>query len=321
MRSRRYLHNLTYGSLYMLRIYVSLFILTSSMVIVSAQAPEIRDRESRTLALTNVISLALNRNLTLERSKVQIELRENDVQFEEADSQPNLTGSLGGNLRYFGNGNEPVWDSGDTTDSLNGSLNSSMLLYTGGAREAALSQARSTLEASIRDFSRSRQVILFNSIFRYMEAILRFKEIGIQAEELASRQENLDRIIVSFENQIRIEADVLRQRSLVADSERRLAQARQAHQRSMYFLKELLLLPPETDIVLDLPNSGWGNNEYLPDPDAQTSWDLIMQRPDVLAQEYRLEAAGEGIKIAESGGRATVSASARTLTSSTTLTT
>jgi outer membrane protein len=294
----------------MLRIYVSLFILTSSMVIVSAQAPEIRDRESRTLALTNVISLALNRNLTLERSKVQIELRENDVQFEEADSQPNLTGSLGGNLRYFGNGNEPVWDSGDTTDSLNGSLNSSMLLYTGGAREAALSQARSTLEASIRDFSRSRQVILFNSIFRYMEAILRFKEIGIQAEELASRQENLDRIIVSFENQIRIEADVLRQRSLVADSERRLAQARQAHQRSMYFLKELLLLPPETDIVLDLPNSGWGNNEYLPDPDAQTSWDLIMQRPDVLAQEYRLEAAGEGIKIAESGGRATVSASA-----------
>ena len=287
-----------------------LFLLLVLLNSVQGQEPKIANSETRTLALSDVISLALQRNLTLERSKVQIELRENDVQFEEADSQANLTGSLGGTLRYSGDGRDPVWESGDLSESANGSLNSNMVLYNGGAREAAINQARSNLEASMKDYNRSRQVILFNSIFRYMEAILRLKEIEIQAEELASRQENLERIVVSFENQIRIEADVLRQRSLVADSERRLAQARQAHQRSLYFLKELLLLPPETDIVLDLDNSGWGNGDYLPDPNVQSSWGRILQRPDVLAQEFRLVAANDGIRIAESGRRLTVSANA-----------
>ena len=278
--------------------------------ILGAQEPRMDHAETRILALSDVISLALNRNLTLERSKVLIELRENDLLFEEADSQPNLTGSVGGNLRYFGNGRDPVWDSGDLSESLSGSLNSSMLLYTGGGREAAINQAKASLEVSFKEFDRSRQFVLFQSIFRYMEAILRLKEIEIQTEELASRQENLERIIVSYENQIRIEADVLRQRALVADSERRLALARQAHQRSLYFLKELLLLPPETEILFDLENSGWGNNDYLPDPDVQASWSRILQRPDLIAQQYRLEAAEDGIRLAESGGKATVSLSA-----------
>jgi len=306
----RYVRSSNHWLIPMHRTIFLILILTCSAGMLSGQPPEIENRSTRTLALSDVISLALNRNLTLERSKVQIELRENDLQFEEADSLANLTGSLGGNLRYFGNGNEPVWEDGTLTESLNGSLNSSLGLYTGGGREASINQARSTLEASIRDLDRSRHIILFNSIFRYMEAILRLKEIEIQTEELASRQENLDRIIVSFENQIRIEADVLRQQSLVADSERRLAQAKQTHQRSLYFLKELLLLPPETEILLDLENSGWGNSDYLPDPDVQSSWGRILARPDLLAQEFRLQAADEGIRIAKSGGKASLTASA-----------
>jgi outer membrane protein len=102
---------------------------------------------------------------------------------------------------------------------------------------------------------------------------------------------------------------------LVADSERRLAQARQAHQRSLYFLKELLLLPPETIILLDIDNSGWGNTDYLPDPDVQSSWSRIIKRPDLLAQEYRIEAANQNIRIAESGKKVSVSASANLRTS------
>lgn len=280
-----------------------------------AQEAKIANAGKRTLALSDVISLALNQNLSLERSKMQVELRENDLAFEEADSKPNLTGSVGSTVRFFGEDGNPVWEDADTSRSLNGSLNSSVIIYNGGAREAAINEAQAVLEASMQDLDRSKQVVLFNSIFRYMEAILRYKEIEIQTEELASRMENLERIQVSFENEIRIEADVLRQRALVADSERRLAQARQAHQRSLYFLKDLLLLPPETDILLDIDNSGWGNSDYLPDPDVQSSWSRIIKRPDLLAQEYRIEAANQSIRIAESGKKPTLSASANLRTS------
>ena len=83
-----------------------------------AQEAKIANAETKTLALSDVISLALNRNLSLERSKLQIELRENDLAFEEADSKPNLTGSVGGTLRFFGENGEPVWEDADTSRSL-----------------------------------------------------------------------------------------------------------------------------------------------------------------------------------------------------------
>jgi outer membrane protein len=299
----------------MSRLFFSFILIVSFIGSAKGQAPELADREQRNLALTDVISLVLNRNLSLERSKVQMELRENDVVFEEADKQANLTGSVGGTVRYFGDGRNDAWDNVDHSRALSGSLNSSLVLYNGGARAASYNQAQVSLEASIKDYDRNRQFVLFQSIFRYLEAILRLKEIEIQSEELASRLENLERIQVSYENQIRIKADVLRQQALVSDSERRLALARQTHQRSLYFLKELLVLPPETEILFDLENSGWGNEEFLPEPDLEGSWNRIIQRPDILAQEYRMEAADEGITIARSGKKPTVTASANLRTS------
>ncbi len=112
------------------------------------------------------------------------------------------------------------------------------------------------------------------------------KEIDIQSEELAIRKENLERIEVGYENEIRILADVLRQRALVADSERRLVQARQTHETSLYILKDLLLLPPQTQVTFNLENIRWGDPGSLPEPLMEDSLNRLLQRPDLKAQQY-----------------------------------
>ncbi|MCZ6673305.1 MAG: TolC family protein, partial [Verrucomicrobia bacterium] len=290
----------------MRRFTIALLSLVCLVRSLSGQDPDLR--LSRILSLPEVVTLALERNLTLQRSQIQIELRENDVNFQEADAQPNLTVSAGGNLRYAGDGREPVWNTAELTDSASGSLNSSVILYNGGERKASLEQARTDLEVSMMEYDRSQQFVLFQSVFRYLEAVLRLKEIDIQKDELEIRKENLERIEVGYENEIRILADVLRQKALVADSERRLAQAQRAHETSLYILKDLLLIPPETQIQFNLENSDWGNTESLPEPFIEQSLALIMERPDLIAQEYRLEAADQGIRIAKAGRKATVSA-------------
>ncbi|MCB1123292.1 MAG: hypothetical protein KJT03_17185, partial [Verrucomicrobiae bacterium] len=71
----------------MLRLFLPVTLVASLCASVLGQAPELENRTVQRLALSDVISLVLNRNLTLERSKVQMELRENDVFFEEADGQ------------------------------------------------------------------------------------------------------------------------------------------------------------------------------------------------------------------------------------------
>lgn len=265
----------------------------------------------RALALPEVISLALTQNLALQRSSVQIELRENVVESEKADFRPNLTGSAGATLRMSGDGRDPIWKTEEINESANGSLNSSLTLYRGDEQKASLEEAKASLEASVADFDRSQQQILFQAVSRYLEADLRLKEIDIQTEELATRRENLVRIEVDYENEIRIFADVQRQRALVADSERRLELAKRAYESSLFLLKDLLLLPPNMEIVLDLRDANWLNPENIEEPSVTESLGRIRERPDFLAQAFRLRAADQSIRIARSGRRPTVTANAR----------
>jgi len=269
----------------------------------------------RQLTLPEVISLALNQNLFLQRSEIQIELRENDVVAEKAESSPNLTGSSGGTLRYSGDGRDAVWKIGEFSRSANASLNSSIVLYRGEEREAAVERAKASLEASLKDFDRSQQQILFQAVSRYLEAVLRYEEIGIQAEELSTREENLERIIVDYEAEVRIMADVQRQKALVADSQRRLDAAKRAYQNSLYLLKDLLLIPPREEIALNLDETEWLEPENLDEPSIEASLARVFERPDLLAQKFRIDAAEQNVRAARSGRKLTVSASANARTS------
>ncbi len=294
----------------MQRLYLPLIFAFAIGISAAAQDTKSAEPASRDLTLPDVISLALNRNLSLQRSGIQVQQRENDVVSQKANFSPDLRGSAGGTLRYSGDGRDPVWDTGDLSDSANGSLSSSMTLYKGNELRASLEQAKASLEASRLDYDRSKQQLLFQSVGRYLEADLRLKEIEIQKEELATRVENLERIQVDYENQIRIFADVQRQRALVADSERRLAEANRAYENSLFLLKDLLLVPPVTKITLNLEQSDWLEPENINDPEVDKSLARIRDRPDLLAQQFRMDAAKQGVRVANSGRKLTVSASA-----------
>jgi outer membrane protein len=269
----------------------------------------------RDLSLPDVISLALNRNLSLKRSEIQVQLRENTLVAEKAGFMPSLTASAGGTLRYAGDGRSPIWESGNLSDSANAGLSSSVTLYRGDELVASLEAAQSNLEASQKDFDRSKQSILFQSVSRYLEADLRLKQIDIETEELGTRLENLERIQFDFENEIRIFADVQRQRALVADSERRLAVAKRSYENSLYLLKDLLLLPPVTEITLNLDGANWLEPENISEPNVEKSLASVLDRPDLLAQQFRLDAAKQGIRVAQSGRKISVNASANLRTS------
>jgi outer membrane protein TolC len=140
----------------------NLLLLSLPLALIGQDAPK-----THTLTLLEVISLALDRNLLLERSGIQVQLGENEVESEKADFRPNLTASAGISTRYTADGRDPVWDDGSFTDSASGSLNSSVTLYRGDQQKASLEQAMSSLEASRKDLDRSQQQILFQSVARF----------------------------------------------------------------------------------------------------------------------------------------------------------
>jgi len=264
----------------------------------------------RVLTLTEAIGLALERNVALQRSGVTIEIRRNEVEARRGDYQPNLIATASDSLRYSGNGFENVWDEGEWSNSLSAALISSITLYNGGENAASLARARADLEASSLDYDRDHQTLLFQVVANYLEAVLRLKEIAIQREELASRRENLDWIRTDFENGIRIRSDVLRQQAQVAESVRLLAEAHRNYQTSLYSLKDLLLLDPSSEINCSIPPENWTAAETLSDPDREASLRAAVSRVDLEAQRARIVAAQEDIRVARSGRRPTLTASA-----------
>ncbi|MBK1878701.1 TolC family protein [Pelagicoccus mobilis] len=265
----------------------------------------------RVLTLSQAISIALEDNISLQRSALSVETRETSVEQAEANYDPDLNARVSENIGLSGNNQGGIFEGeGNWNDTTSASLSSSLTLYNGGARDAALARARSELEAASRDFDRDRQTLLFDTVALFFQTVLRAREIAIQEEELATRREELERIQVRIDNGIRIETDGLRQKALVANNERSLAQARNNYANSLYTLKRTLRIPPSANILCEDPAPGLKGIDSIPETNLNTSLTTLESRYDLAAQYARVDSAKHDLTIAQAGKSPTISASA-----------
>lgn len=267
--------------------------------------------EPQALTLPQAINIALDKNIALQRSGLAVDSRSTGVDQAQANFSPDLSLRLSENVGLSSTNTGGIFEGeGRWSDSTSASLSSSLSLYNGGARTAALELAKAELEAASLEFDRDRQALLFNTVSQFFQTVLRSKEIAIQEEELATRREELERIQIDVENGIRTESEYLRQQALVSNSERLLAQARNSYANSLYVLKNILRIPAPQAIVCEDPSIGIENPDTLSDPDLGSSLATLEKRPDLSAQRARLYSSEKDLEIARSGKRPTISASA-----------
>jgi outer membrane protein len=273
-------------------------------------------QEARELTLPDTIQLALNKNIGLKRSEVQVELGENSLKSAEADKQANLTLSGSASENVDSDGQESIFAGGaEFSESARLSLNSSITLYDGGEIEASIEAAKADLEAASFDYNRDRQALLLNTVSTFLQAIVREKQVEIREEELANQEEQLERIQLDFDNGIRPRSEVLRQEAILAQRKSRLIEARRLYEVSIYNLKDILLIPAETEIRCVYPTESWGESESFPEPVLGDSLRSQITRLDLEAQRSRLVAAKQDILVAEAGDNVSVTASANLSTS------
>lgn len=267
--------------------------------------------EPRLLTLPQAINLALADNIGLQRSDLVAQSRSTRVEQSEKEFSPELSLRLSENITHSASSSGGIFEGeGRWSDSASATLNASLTLYNGGARKAAIEQAVQELEAASLDFDRDRQDLLADTVSQFLFAVLRGKEIEIQKEELATRQEELERIQFDVENGIRTASQFLRQKAQVANSERSLAQARNNYASSLFRLKNTLNIPADVQILCEDPKLGQENANALPPVDLTRSLQALEGRADLSAQNARLRSAKEDLKIAKSGKRLRVTSSA-----------
>ncbi len=280
-----------------------------SVVLLCASA--LQAQSTHVLTFEAVIQRALQRNVDLRKAEAGLSLQTENILRERADFLPDLTLFASPSQRYglsFDQTTGRVVQEDYRSFNINAS--SSLNLFNGFADVATLKQAQYELESSRHSFRRTQQLTLSDVASRFLQVLLDEQLIKIQEENLEAQKQQLSRTRELVNAGIRPPADLYQQQANVANAELQLINARRNYEVSkMRLLQALQLNPMESYTILSPP---------IPEKPSYISYDLetlvqkaYANRPDLKAQEARLQADRESIRAARAGyyPRITLSAS------------
>jgi len=282
----------------------------TGLLLLAAPATFVHAQGARKISFNEAVQIALERNVTIRRSRNTVDLQSVNVARERADFYPNLNLSSNSTRNYglsFDQTTGRTFSS--TSDNVSLSANSSVNIFNGYADVASLNQAKHTLESNEYTHDRTRQTVLFNVISNYLQVILDHEQIRIRKEDLEAQNQQLTRIEEFTRVGARPVSDLYQQQATVANSELQLLEARRQAQLSQIRLIQVLQLDPFQDYEFTAPAADEIDltpQVYDPEQLLRSAFD---SRPDLRAQEASIAASSEGIRFAKAGRLPTLSLS------------
>jgi outer membrane protein len=254
------------------------------------------------LTFDDAVSIALDQNVALRRARNNVELQATSVTQARAARLPNfnLNSSTG---RNWGLQFDLTTGKLETASSDRFSMgaNTSVTLFNGFSTVASIAQARQNLAAQEAGYDRSQQTVVFNVIQNYLQVILDQEQIRIREEDLEAQRSQLERIREFVRVGQRPISDQYTQEVSVANAEAALLTAERAVQLSEARLIQTMQLDPLSAYTFTAPSPDaipLTTRSYVADDLLREAYG---QRADLTAQEYAIEAATQGIRVAKAG--------------------
>jgi outer membrane protein len=188
-------------------------------------------------------------------------------------------------------------------------LSSSVTLFDGFGNTATLRQARLDDQAGTQDLERARETVVFTVASNFLLLLQQQEQLRVQRESLAAQSELEHQIQNFVDAGARTIADLYQQQSNVAAARLAVVQAERAAQLAEVDLMETLQLDPAGAYQFEPLNYDAGSIRDAPTLETMLA-SAFAQRSDLRAEEQRLAAAAQGIRIAKSARWPTISAGA-----------
>jgi outer membrane protein len=259
-------------------------------------------RDTRVITYREAVRIALERNSELRQ--VQTGQRIDEVAVQEARAQflPDLrlTSSTSRNYgRSFDNTAGAIVD--QTTRTVNVGVSSGVTLFDGFGNTASLALAKENRNASLADVQRSRETVVFSVSSNYLALIQAQEQLRVQRENLAAEAALLEQIQSFVNAGARTIADLYQQQANVASARFAVVEAERSAELSKVDLMETLQLDPHGTYEFEAPTpdmlTGSGDPSDLQGLLARA----YEQRTDLDAEEARVRAAEQSIRVARSG--------------------
>lgn len=250
--------------------------------------------------LQQCIDHAVANNITVKRQQQVVENEKISLNTSRNSRLPGVNASASQSFN-FGRGltiNNTYANRNTMNTSMDVSAN--VALYTGGQITHDIEVRQLNLQAAIADLDRVKDNIEVQVMTAFMEALYQKRLMEIAQHQLNLSKKQAERIRKLVDNGKRAEADHAEALATVATDELTLVQNENNYQLAILTLTQLLELPSPEGFKISQPEMNDAKSILLPNADDIFS-QALMSRPQIQAEQHRLESAGRSIELARSG--------------------
>ena len=257
-------------------------------------------QQPQVITFDEAIRIALDRNIQVKQSGNNIELSARQVFQRRMNFLPSFSMSTNGSRGSGFAQDQAGRNIQFTSQNLNGSLSGQINLFDGFANIAALQQSKYNLQASELTYDQTRETVAFDVASNFLLYVNAGQLVVIQQENLEAQRQLLAQIEEFVNVGSRPISDLYQQQAATAQSELDVLNAERDTELNKARLIQGLQLDPRGEYEFVAPR--YEDVPVIPqDYNLQELFDIAFQsRDDLAAQEARILAAQQGVRLAKS---------------------
>lgn len=259
-------------------------------------------QEKRLLSLEQCIEIAIDNNLTVQRSNLNLQTAQVNLLQSQAQRFPTI--NLSGNMGYnWGRGIDPTTNQFTNQrihfNGVSGSAN--MPIINGLQTHNSIKQSKLNAEASEFDLKKAINDISLNTSLDYLNVIFN-KELLENAQfQLESSQQQLERTKILVESGALPIANELQLTSQLATNEVNLINAQNNLDLALLALKQGMLLPPGEEIDIVIPEINIDQAEVESNSIQEVFAEALSNMPEIQSADLRVQSAEVGLDVSKGG--------------------
>ena len=267
-------------------------IIFSAVFVVAASA------QTHEWTLQECTNHAVENNLSVKRSEDAVHRQEIQLNSAHNNWLPSVNASVGQNFSFGRGLTADNTYSNTNTRSTSFDLGANINLFNGFQTKNNIELQKLNLAASTADLEKAKNDIRIQVAQSYVQILY-----DMEIEDVARRQISIDSAQVArmesmVANGKASEAELSQQRASLANSTLTLTQAVNNKKLALLNLAQILELPNADDFAIVRPDTSSMRTEPIEMPNDSAS-SINYQRPEILAEEIRLEATEYNLKIAK----------------------
>lgn len=264
--------------------------------------------QSREWSLQNCIEYAVEHNLTIKQQEDSRQQREIELNTSRNSRLPSISGGASQNFS-FGRGltSENTY-ANTNTHSTSFSLGTDVPLFTGFQIPNRIKLSQLNLKATMADLEKAKNDIRMQVAAAYVDILYDIEIVNVAKRQIEIDSLQLVRLGIMLENSKASEAEVSQQRATLAQDQMTYVQADNNYRIAILTLTQLLELPSPDGFSVVVPKVDI-EHTLLSTPDEIYAL-AVATKPEIQAEQYRLQGTENSIKIAKSGLYPTLSLSA-----------